>query len=107
MPVELDVRHLLDRAVRGQHAVLVLAAEQRDFDLLALVLVRVVLDSRRLAECRMATWASRPYLPLNALPVWSRCGLGIVASGENAEPDRVQRPLRPTSWLGTNPKTMR
>jgi len=41
------------------------------------------------------------------VPVWSRCGLRIVASGESAEPDRVQRPLRPTSWLGTNPKTMR
>src|SRR5581483_1031065 len=45
VPVELDVRDVLDVAVRGQHAVLVLTAEQGDLDLLALVLVRVVLHA--------------------------------------------------------------
>src|SRR5205814_1461560 len=43
VPVQLDVGDVLDVAVRGQHAVLVLAAEERDLDLLALVLVGVVL----------------------------------------------------------------
>src|SRR5918992_5588420 len=43
VPVELDVRDVLDRAVRRENALLVLAAEQGDLDLLALVLVRVVL----------------------------------------------------------------
>jgi len=38
------VGHILDIAVRGQDALLVLAAEECDVDLLALVLVRVVLD---------------------------------------------------------------
>src|ERR1700741_4733798 len=47
VPVQLDVRDVLDVAVRGQHAVLVLAAEQRDLDLLALVFVGVVLHRTR------------------------------------------------------------
>ena len=41
--VELDVGDVLERAVGGEHAFLVLAAEQGDLDLLTLVLVRVVL----------------------------------------------------------------
>src|SRR5918992_2095135 len=41
--VELDVGDVLDRAVRRQRALLILAAEECDLDLLALVLVRVVL----------------------------------------------------------------
>ena len=45
MAVQLDVGDVLDVAVRGEDAVLVLAAEERDLDLLALVLVRVVLDA--------------------------------------------------------------
>ena len=43
VPVQLDVGDVLDVAVRGQDAILVLAAEQRDLDLLTLVLVGVVL----------------------------------------------------------------
>jgi hypothetical protein len=43
--VELDVRNALDSAVGGQRPVLVLAPEELDLDLLALVLVRVVLDA--------------------------------------------------------------
>jgi hypothetical protein len=41
--VELEVRHALDSAVRGERSVLVLAAEELDLDLLPLVLVRVVI----------------------------------------------------------------
>src|SRR5205807_2688559 len=36
---------VLDEAVGGQHAVLIVAAEEGDLDLLALVLVRVVLQA--------------------------------------------------------------
>jgi 3-oxoacyl-[acyl-carrier protein] reductase len=46
VPVQLDVGDVLDVAVRGEHALLVVAAEERDFDLLAFVLVRVVLHRR-------------------------------------------------------------
>jgi hypothetical protein len=44
--VQLDVRDILDVAVRGQHALLVFPAKKGDLDLLAFVLVRVVLDAR-------------------------------------------------------------
>src|SRR5205814_4705092 len=44
--VQLDVRHVFDDAVGGEDTVLVVAAEERDLDLLALVLVRVVLHVR-------------------------------------------------------------
>jgi len=44
--VQLDVRDVLDEAVGGQHPVLIIAAEEGDFDLLTLVLVGVVLHSR-------------------------------------------------------------
>ena len=47
MPVQLDVRDVLDAAVRGEDAFLVLAAEERDLDLLAFVLAGVVLHPRR------------------------------------------------------------
>ena len=47
VPVQLDVGDVVDVAVRGQHAVLVLAAEERDLDLLTLVLVGVVLHAER------------------------------------------------------------
>src|SRR5439155_16203587 len=43
--VQLDVRDVLDVAVSRQHAFLILAAEEGDLDLLALVLARVVLHS--------------------------------------------------------------
>jgi hypothetical protein len=44
--VQLDVRDILDVAVRGQNALLVFPTEKRDLDLLAFVLVGVVLDAR-------------------------------------------------------------
>ena len=55
VPVQLDVRDVVDVAVRRQHAVLVLAAEERDLDLLTLVLVGVVLH-----ELSLATASDRP-----------------------------------------------
>ena len=45
MAVQLDVGDVLDVAVCGEDTLLVLAAEKRDLDLLAFVLVRVVLDA--------------------------------------------------------------
>jgi hypothetical protein len=50
VPVQLDVGDVLDVAVRGQHSVLVLAAEERDLDLLTLVLVGVVLDATQASD---------------------------------------------------------
>src|SRR5204862_2687582 len=44
--VQLDVRDVLDEAVSRQHAVLIIAAEEGDLDLLALVLIRVILHRR-------------------------------------------------------------
>src|SRR5262249_36465643 len=53
MAVELHVRHVLNHAVRRQRPFLVVAAEQRDLDLLAFVLARVVLHrSQRTASPR-------------------------------------------------------
>src|SRR5712691_11998204 len=43
--VQLDVGDVLDVAVRRQDALLVLAAEERDLDLLPLVFARVVLHA--------------------------------------------------------------
>ena len=58
MAVELDVGDLVDGAVGGQDPLVVVAAEQCDLDLLALVLARVVLDGRSLAQGLFAP--SRP-----------------------------------------------
>jgi hypothetical protein len=58
--VELDVRHLVDGAVGGQDALVVVAAEHRDFDLLALVLARVVLHA--------AERSARPLSSIVVLP---------------------------------------
>src|SRR3954465_5163919 len=43
VPVQLDVGNLVHVAVRSEHALLVLAAEESDLDLLTLVLACVVL----------------------------------------------------------------
>jgi hypothetical protein len=47
------VGDLVDVAVRGEDALLVIAAEERDLDLLALVLARVVLHSSERSQARM------------------------------------------------------
>src|SRR5215204_3729829 len=49
--VELDVSNLVDGAVGGQDALVVVAAEQRNLDLLALVLARVVLHRPERTRC--------------------------------------------------------
>jgi hypothetical protein len=81
--VQLDVRHILDRAVGGKHALLVLAAEQGDLDLLTLVLVRVVLDALESSLYRLNKRSPTSFPSLNTLPVWSRCGAEIVATADN------------------------
>jgi len=43
--VQLEMGHVVEQAVRGEHAVLVVAAEEGDLDLLPFVLVGVILDS--------------------------------------------------------------
>src|SRR5689334_14744385 len=45
--VQLDVRHVVDGAVRGEDAILIVTAEERDLHLLALVLAGVVLHVAR------------------------------------------------------------
>jgi hypothetical protein len=81
--VQLDVGHVLDRAVGGERALLVLPAEEGDLDLLALVLVRVVLDGRKLAKT------------------------SAVTAGSNAEPDRVETSSRRDARLRVSPATSR
>src|SRR6185312_11164956 len=62
VPVQLDVRDVLDRAVRGERALLVLPPEERQLDLLTLVLVGVVLHGgersqvRRVARPHVGRW---------------------------------------------------
>jgi hypothetical protein len=55
VPVELDVGDVLHVAVRGERPLLVLAAEERELDLLTLVLVRVVLDVTERSRLRSAS----------------------------------------------------
>ena len=54
VPVQLDVRNVLDRAVCGERALLKLAAEERELDLLTLVLVGVVLHGGQRSRSRVA-----------------------------------------------------
>ena len=61
--VELDVGDVLDRAVRRQRAFLVLAAEERELDLLSLVLVRVVLHGAQSSRSAQPCGSFLPYLP--------------------------------------------
>src|SRR5579862_5574041 len=56
VPVQLDVRDVLDQAIGGQRAVLVLTAEEGDLDALALVLGRVVLHGRIVVD--QGAWPS-------------------------------------------------
>src|SRR5215203_4172536 len=75
VPVELDVGDIVDVAVRGEDAVLVLAAEERDLDLLAFVLVRVVLDglepSRKPNRYAPAHAVAAVKRVPGVVPVWS------------------------------------
>jgi hypothetical protein len=58
--VELDVGNVLERAVGGENAFLVFAAEEGDLDLLALIFVGVVLDGADRSGSRMVAWSSLP-----------------------------------------------
>ena len=59
MTVELQVDDVFDEAVRGEHAVLVIAPEECDLDLLALVLVGVILHPNRSLDAGMRCRAGR------------------------------------------------
>jgi hypothetical protein len=98
VPVQLDVRNVLDRAVGGEDTFLILAAEERELDLLTLVLVRVVLDGAQTSGFRYFKRLSRSYTPWNALLVWSRCGLGIVCSAGNAKDRAIFFILAARPW---------
>ena len=67
--VQLDVRHVLDVAIGGQDTLLVLAAEKRDLDLLAFVLVGVVLHRPEGSRSAQPTRLPQSYLRLNPGPV--------------------------------------
>jgi hypothetical protein len=64
VPVELYVRNVFEVAVRGQDAVLVLAAEQGDLDLLTLVLVGVILDGSEPSRFAPPRRVSALWLPV-------------------------------------------
>src|SRR5215212_651786 len=63
--VELDVGDLVDGAVGGQYAFVVVAAEHRDLYLLALVLARVVLHGSERSRL-IDPWACADYAPNGA-----------------------------------------
>jgi hypothetical protein len=64
--VQLDVSDVLDVAVSGEDTLLVLASEEGDLDLLALVFVRVVLDARSVANPLSSVAVATGRGPLNA-----------------------------------------
>ena len=64
--VQLDVSDVLDVAVGGEDTLLVLASEEGDLDLLALVFVRVVLDARSVANPLSSVAVATGRRPLNA-----------------------------------------
>ena len=53
VPVQLDVGDVLDVAVGGEDTLLVLASEEGDLDLLALVFVGVVLDAQERSRSKL------------------------------------------------------
>jgi hypothetical protein len=70
VPVQLDVNDVLDVTVGGEDALLVLAAEESDLDLLALVLARVVLD----ASERSRIGSTERVVPAAVAKGFLRCG---------------------------------
>jgi hypothetical protein len=74
--VQLDVRDVLDVAIGGQDALLVFAAEQRDLNLLALVLVGVVLDASQGSRFG----STKPVTPA-VIAVKSRAGVAYGSHG--------------------------
>jgi len=82
------VGHVLDRAVGRQDALLILTAEQRQIDLLTLVLVGVIFDAFYPSQNRMNRRSCLSWMPLNAMLVWSRCGRVFVCATGNAAEQR-------------------
>ena len=78
--VELHVRNILDRAVRRQCPLLVLATEEGDFDLFPLVLVRVVLHRAERSDCRLGERSSPSARRLEGSGVGF--GLAVELAGE-------------------------
>ena len=126
MPVQLDVRNLVDQAVGGQHTVLVLASEERELDLFTLVFLCVVLHGRILARlagsspehwlARMAWWSSdstiarasspaRPAASASPRPCGSRSRAraspcAAATPGASRSRPRPSRPPVPRTSLG-------
>ena len=103
VPVQLDVRDVLDRAVRREHALLVLAAEERELDLLAFVLVRVVLHPAQASGSgvRGSTSASAPGAASSSRPTFRPRALRREA-GHATDQER-----RPTPRSGARSPTRR
>jgi len=80
--VQLEMGHVVEQAVRGEHAVLVVAAEEGDLDLLPFVLVGVVLDGSETSRERLSSNAARDVVVARCaacvVPVWSRARLGVA-----------------------------
>ena len=77
-------------SIERYNALLVLAPEERDLDLLTLVLVRVVLDGLQASRFGLFKRPYPPSLPPNVVPVRSRCGPGMS-------------PVEATSWRNPPP----
>jgi hypothetical protein len=80
VPVQLDMDDVLDVAVRGEHALLVLPAEQGDLDLLALVLARVVLDASERSRIGSTKRAVPAVEIVECRAVWS----GVISTDYEA-----------------------
>src|SRR5438874_13460835 len=87
VPVQLDVGDILDEAVRGEHAVLVVTAEERNLDLLALVLVGVILHPNRSLDAGKPPGGGPPVptrvppLSRQAPPMLRPCGSRLRPGG--------------------------
>jgi hypothetical protein len=105
VPVQLDVGDVLDRTVGGQDTLLVLPAEERHLDLLALVLVRVVVHGSERSQTRIDKRFVFAVVALFAVPVCPRCApetepnsvsaealvLGAACCGDNGPDEQGRR----------------
>src|SRR3989440_1866278 len=92
--VQLDVRDVFDVAVGREHAILVLAAEEGDLDLLALVLVRVVLHAWQGEPIRWGSSAGRRGSGARSRHSWRSDGTARRPRA-NAAPASCRRARRP------------
>jgi hypothetical protein len=96
------VRDVLDRAVGGQRPLLVLAAEQRELDLLALVLVGVVLHAAQASGYRLKPWVVLAVSAVNAVLVCDGCAIGTSADRVTSDSGRQRIAATPNNSAGTN-----